>query len=773
MVKQLYVTKRDGKKEPYSVEKIQRQIEYAVQGIQDVSQSMVEMSMDLELYDGITTEDLDQIAIRAAVNLIKAEHGDTNYQYVAGRLLNSSLRKRVYGQYQPPRLYEIIQRNVNAGMYTPELLEWFSEAEWDQMETFIDHSKDEQLSHSALSQLVDKYLIRNRDTKQMYETPQVRYIVAGAVEFHAEPTKRLDYIRDFYNQASNGLYSLPTPVLAGLGTRTKQFSSCVLIKIDDSLKSIYAGSEAMAFYAAKRAGIGMDFGSLRPAHAPIRGGEAVSSGPVPFVRKFMNDLGCVSQGDIRKSSATMTFPVWHYDFEDLIVLKNNQGTEETRARHLDYSVMTNNYLWNRYIRQEQMTLFNPDEVPDLYRAFYEDDGLFGKLYEEYEKDPKIKFKKTIGADVVFDAFVGERSDTGRIFSANQTNIQNQGPIKTWKHPIYLSNLCHEILIPTVGFESREDERGRIALCTLGSLNWGKIKKPEDLRSAARLLVRGLDNILNYQDFVTVQSKLANDDFRPLGIGVTGLAQWMAQRGFKYGDREALNEISRWMEYQTYYLTEASIELAEERGPCGKWQDTYYADGIFPHERRSKHVDEILDFKTELDWEPLRARVVVSGIRNALLGAIAPVESSSVVIESTSGIDMLTAHITIKESRGGVLVQVAPQYKKLKKNYQILQDQPDPVNFIKTSAAFAIWIDQSISTNTNYSPKWYPGGRVDRTVVTRNLIDGHRWGLKTWYYNITEKQAAKVTTQENQTSVADETEIAYTSGESEACPSCVL
>lgn len=765
-MKQISVTKRNGKREPYDIAKIQRQIEYACRGVAGVSQSMIEIGMNIELYDGITTDELDQIAIRSAVNLIKAEHGDTDYQFVAGRLENSALRKRVYGQFDPPALKDIVQTNVAAGIYTSDLLEWYSPDEWEAMQGMLDHTRDERMTHAAVQQMIDKYLMRNRDTGVIYETPQIRYIISAAVEFHAEDkAKRLAYIRDFYNSASNGEFSLPTPVLGGLGSKTKQFSSCVLIKSGDSLKSIFASSEMMANYAAKRAGIGFDFGRIRPGKAPIRGGEVKHTGLLPFVKKFLHDLSCCSQGGIRKASATMTYPIFHYEFEELIVLKNNQGTEENRVRHLDYSVVTNNYLWRRFREQQSMTLFNPNEVPDLYEAFYRDEAEFARLYEKYEADPSIRMKKIIGAPEVFNALFTERSDTGRIFTVNISNVIRQGPINSLTHPIYQSNLCQEILIPTVEFESLTDPNGRIALCTLGSMNWAKFKTPEQMRNACRMLVRGLDNILSYQDFLSIQSWNANQDFRPLGIGVTGLAQWMAQRGFKYGEREALNEIGRWMEHQVYYLTEASIELAEERGACREWKSTSYADGVFPHELRSPHLSEIMDINISMQWDVLRERVQKSGIRNALLGAIAPVESSSVVIDSTSGIDMLTALIAVKESRGGVLVQVAPEYKKLKKHYQTIWEQSSPIDYVKTAAALAWGIDQSISTNTFYSQRNYEGGKVDRTVVASTIMNGHRWGLKTFYYNITDKQAAKVS-KENPEVVVIENAADY-------CESCVL
>lgn len=452
-----YVTKRNGTKEPYNYEKIQRQIHAACDGIDFVSPSMVEINMNMELYDGISTAVLDQIAEKSAVQLILSTEGHTNYQYVAGRLLNNALRKEIYGQYQPHRLYDIVRRNIAAGMYTSELLDWYTEEEWDLMDSFVDHTKDEALSHAALSQLIDKYLVRNKSTKQRYETPQVRYIVASAVLFHAEdPKHRMRLVSDFYRRSSNGEFSMATPVLAGLGTPTKQFSSCVKIKADDTLDSIFAAGEMVAKYASKRAGIGLEVGRIRRMGAPIRGGEIAHTGLIPFIKKWFGDLRSCSQGGIRNASATITFPLWHYDFEDLIVLKNNQGTEETRCRHLDYAVVTCKYLWNRFKHQQDMTFFDPNEVPDLYEAYYRDPDEWVRLYEQYEKDP-TKTKKVMNTSDVFKmGLLKERSDTGRIYLIFIDNVIKQGPIDSALFPIYQSNLCMEILIPTVAFQRMDD-----------------------------------------------------------------------------------------------------------------------------------------------------------------------------------------------------------------------------------------------------------------------------------------------------------------------------
>jgi ribonucleoside-diphosphate reductase alpha chain len=708
---------------------------------------MIEIKAQIELHDGMTTETIDELLLKAMVDLIDEEENpeinNVNYQYVAGRQKVSMLRKEVYGTYTPPALYDIVKKNIDVGMYTPELLNWYTKEEWDIIDLFLDHGKDEDYTYAAIAQLSEKYLVQNRATGQIYETPQVRYAIAAATAFHNEPKeKRLKYVKEYYECASDGHFTLATPVLAGLGTPTKQFSSCVLISSDDTLDSIFASGEMMAKYASKRAGIGLELGRIRPVGAPIRNGEIKHTGMIPFLKKWFADLRSCSQGGIRNASCTVTFPVWHAQFEDLIVLKNNQGTEEVRVRQMDYSVVVNKMFWNRYRKGENITLFDPHEVPDLYQAYYRDSAEFEKLYLKYEQD-KTKKKKVLSAEDVFkNGILKERTDTGRIYLVNIDNVINQGPFDTTVDPIYQSNLCQEILLPTKPFQRIEDPEGRIALCTLGSINWGAFSKPQDMRKACRVLVRSLSNLLNYQDFLSIQSKLANEDFEPLGVGITNLAYWHAKRSYKYGDVDALAEVKRWMEHQAYYLTETSVELAQEKGPCGRSQYTYYGKGVFPWERRSEGVNELTDFTPSMDWEPLRERLKQYGIRNATLMAVAPVESSSVVLNSTNGIEMPMELISVKESKAGSFVQVVPEYRRLKNRYQLMWDQQDCNAYLKTSAVLAAYIDQSLSTNTFYNPAHFPGGKVPGTLVAKNLMLAYKWGLKTIYYSLINKVGAK-------------------------------
>jgi ribonucleoside-diphosphate reductase alpha chain len=744
----IQVKKRNGNREPLDIDKWQAQITKVCSGIADVSQSMIEIKSQPHFYDGITTKEIDEITLRAIVDLIDVETnpdvGHTNYQYVAGKQRLSMLRKDVYGTYEPPCLYEIVCKNVAAGVYTSELLTWYTEEDWNRMDEILDHSKDEQYGYAAIEQLIEKYLVRNRTTKETYETPQVRYMVAAATVFHKEEpnTARMRYIKEYYNAASDGLFTLATPVLAGLGTPTKQFSSCVLIRSDDNLDSIFASGEMMAKYAAKRAGIGLEIGRLRPLGAPIRGGEIQHTGMIPFLKKWFGDLRSCSQGGIRNASATVFYPIWHYQFDDLIVLKNNQGTDETRVRFMDYGVVLSSLFWRRFKNKENITFFDPNEVPDLHAAFYKDTALFEDLYVKYEKRKDLR-KKTMSAEEVFKSgLLKERTDTGRIYLVFIDNVQSQGPFDPEFHTIFQSNLCCEILLPTVPFQRLDDDEGRIALCTLGSLNWGAFRNPEDMRRAARILHRSLNNILDYQDFLSIQSKLSNDEIRPIGIGITNLAYWHAKRGLKYGDKDALAEVKSWMEHQAFYLTEATVELAKERGACVHSDKTRYGQGTFPWELRAKGVNELADFTPELDWETLRTNMKQYGVRNATQMAIAPVESSSVVINSTNGIEMPMSLITVKESKAGSLVQVVPEYHKLKNKYQLMWEQTDCDGYLKTAAVLAAYVDQSISTNTFYNPAHFADRKVPTTLIAKNLMQAHMWGIKTFYYSLINKQGSK-------------------------------
>lgn len=778
---EINITKRSGQKELFQLQKWQAQIAKVCEGVADVSPSMIEIAASPHFYNGMTTVELDQIALRAMVGLIDEEsnpYGNVNYQYVAGKQRISMLRKDVYGTYQPPALLDIVKKNIELGLYTSELLEWYSEDDWDYLNTHIEHAKDELMSFAAVEQLVDKYLVRNRATGKIVETPQVRYMIAAATAFHAETKDRLKWVKDFYNAASDGLFTLATPVLAGLGTKTKQFSSCVLLKTDDTLKSIFATGQMMADYASKRAGIGLEIGRMRPLGAAIRGGEVMHTGILPFLKKWYGDLRSCSQGGIRNASATINMPIWHYQFDDYIVLKNNKGTEENRVRQLDYCVVLSSFFWRRFRERGNITFFDPNQVPDLYEAFYSDSKLFEELYVKYEHRKDLT-KKVVSAETVFkDWIITERMETGRIYLLNIDNVSNQGSFDTTVHPIYQTNLCTEIMLPTKPFQTVDDPDGRIALCTLGSNNWGAFRNPEDMRRPLRLLHRFLHNILQYQDFLSVHSFMHNKEFEPLGIGITNLAYWHAKRKLKYGEAEALAEVKRWIEHQAFYLTEMSVELAKEKGKCLESDNTWYGRGVFPWERRAPGVNELTDFtpSDDLDWEGLREKMKTYGVRNATWGAIAPVESSSVCINSTNGINLAKELIVTKRSKGGDIIQVVPEYKRLKNHYQLLWQQKDCLGYLKTSAVLQAYIDQGISTDMPFSPRNYPDGKIDINDVIKAHMLFHKWGGKSLYYALVEKQAAMESVKDAGDffkHLPEENEAAADDDGEEYCESCVL
>jgi ribonucleoside-diphosphate reductase alpha chain len=819
--------KRSGTKVPFDLSKWQAHIAKMCEGVPGVSPSMIEIAAQPHFQDGMTTRELDDIALKSIVSLIDEElnpdTGDVNYQMVAGKHRNTMLRKDVFGSWVVPHLYDIVKQNVADKLYTPDLLTWYTEDEWNFFNKHVDHEKDENLPYAAVEQLIEKYLVRNRATGRVVETPQVRYMVAAATMFHAEKKDRLKWVRDFYTAASDGQFTLATPVLAGLGTKTKQFSSCVLLRTDDDLDSIFDTGKVMANYAAKRAGIGLEFGRMRPLGAPIRDGEVMHTGILPFLKKWFGDLRSCSQGGIRNASATMNFPIWHYQFDDYITMKNNKGTDETRVRQLDYCVVLSSFFWKRFLAKGDITFFDPNQVPDLYEAFYRDIELFEKLYVKYEKRTDLRTKVQPAELVMKGWIINERSDTGRIYFLNIDNVQRQGSLDPRQYPVYQTNLCTEIMLhteaigktvktrivkainealdftcdlprsmsnpkivertaETITFELDEDV-GRIALCTLGSMNWGAVRHPEDLRRPLRLLHRGLHNLLQYQDFLSSHSYMHNLEFEPLGIGITNLAYWHAKRKLKYGTEESLAEVKRWNEHQNFYLTEMSVDLAEEKGPCLKSADTCYGKGIFPWERRAPGVNELTDFTPDPDlpWEPLRIRMVKFGVKNAHTGAIAPVESSSVVLNSTNGGNLVKQLIVTKRSKAGDFVQVVPEYRKLKNYYELQWEQPDCLPYLKTMAVLQVHTDQGISIDTYYTPRNFRSedpekdGKIDVNVVIRNHLLAHKWGIKSFYYHLVEKQASVDAMREEPASIDEVNAMLQelAQAEEEYCESCVL
>lgn len=749
------VKKRNGDLEQFDPKKWENQINKVCDGIEGVSAFTIAATAQAQFKSFMTTVELDEIALRAMINLIDVEKnplGHTNYQYVAGRQRITMLRKSVYGSFEVPHIYEIVKKNVEAKLYTPELLSWYTEDEWNQINQMINHSKDETYTFAQVEQFVDKYLVRNRFTDVIVETPQVRYIIAAATSMHAEQHDRLQWVRDAYETSANGEYSLATPVAAGLGTATKQFSSCVTITVGDTLDSIYESGRAMAKYAGKRAGIGLEVGSIRGLNSSIRNGEIKHTGLVPFIKKWEKDLRSVSQGGIRTGSATVYFPVWHFDFDDMIVLKNNQGTEETRARQLDYGVQMAAMFWERLVNKQNITLFSPDEVPGLYDAFHQNIKKFEELYVQFEQNPNIR-KKVISAEEVIRTFIAcERSGTGRIYVYNVDNVQFQGVFDPETDTVVQSNLCTEILIPTKPFDAIESEDGTIGLCTLGSVSWGKFKTPDQMRRAVRVLYRTLHNLLQYQDFLVPQSYRHNKWYEPLGIGVTDLAHWHAQRDFVYGQPEALAEVKRFMEHQYLYMMEMNVELAKEKGACERSAHTRYAQGLFSFDLRHPGVNELTDFTTDPAlkemFERIRGDMIKYGVRNAVTGAIAPVESSSLLIHSTNGAALPKTLITNKVSRSGKIIQVVPEYEQFKESYKklLMWEQSSPQGYLKTIAVLQVYIDQAISCDLFYNPKEILNEvtkaiefKIDVNEFLGDMILAMNWGVKTLYYCLINKQ----------------------------------
>lgn len=731
MKETILIVKRDGSKEPFDLEKIHQVLEWACENIKGVSVSEIELKCQFKFFDGMKTTQIHETLIKTSADLITEE--TPNYQQVATNLVNFTLRKEVYGQIEPWTVQKLVERNVALGYYDKELLDWYTEEEFIHMNKFVKHDRDYNISYAGMGQFLGKYLVQNRVKKTYYETPQMSYLLISATLFNTYPKEtRMKYIKEYYNALSNFDISIPTPITAGARTPTRQFSSCVLIDCGDSLNSINATSSAIVNYASKKAGIGLNMGRIRALGSEIRGGEIKHTGMIPFLKYMQSALASCSQGGVRKGSATVHFPYFHLEIENLIVLKNNKGVEENRVRHLDYSVQFNKLFYERVINNETITLFSPHEVPDLMDAFYSGNNeLFEELYTKYERARKIK-KKTINAFEFFESFVDERNNTGRIYLQNIDHSNTHGSFDSDKHPISQSNLCQEIALPTRPFEQLDDENGRIALCTLSAVNWGNIKKPEDFEKPCELAVRALDELLSYQDFPAIQAELSTREFRTLGVGIINLAYFLAKNGVKY-DESALELVDEYMEAMTYYLIKASVQLAKEKGPCELSHETKYGKGIVPFETRKLDVDELIPMVQRMDWNGLKKDLMEYGIRNATLCAMMPSETSSQLSNATNGVEPPRGFISEKSSKDGVLKQVVPEYHRLKNRYDLLWDQTSPEGYLKIMAVLQKWTDQTISTNTSYNPENYDNGKIPQTELMRHILLAYKYGLKTLYY----------------------------------------
>ncbi|MEZ7187316.1 ribonucleoside-diphosphate reductase subunit alpha [Pseudoalteromonas sp. DY56-GL22] len=739
MNQQLSVSKRDGRKESLDLDKIHRVIAWAAEGLENVSVSQVELKSHIQFYDGIRTDDIHETIIKAAADQISKDTPD--YQYLAARLAVFHLRKKAYGQFEPPRLYDHITKLVEDKRYDQHLLVDYTEQEIDDLDAYIDHNRDLNFSYAAVKQLEGKYLVQNRVTGEIYESAQFLYILVAASLFSDYPKEtRLDYIKRFYDAVSTFKISLPTPIMAGVRTPTRQFSSCVLIECGDSLDSINATSSAIVKYVSQRAGIGINAGRIRALGSPIRNGEAYHTGCIPFYKHFQTAVKSCSQGGVRGGAATLFYPLWHLEVENLLVLKNNRGVDDNRVRHLDYGVQFNKLMYSRLIKDDYITLFSPSDVPGLYDAFFEDQAKFDELYIKYEQDESIR-KKRIKAIELFSMFAQERASTGRIYLQNVDHCNTHSPFISTVAPIRQSNLCLEIALPTKPLSNVMDEEGEIALCTLSAFNLGAIESLDELEELAELAVRALDNLLDFQDYPVPAAKNATMGRRTLGIGVINYAYYLAKNGKRYSDGSANALTHKTFEAIQYYLMKASNELAKERGACPKFNETTYSQGIMPTDTYKRDLDQFCDEPLHLDWDSLRESIKEHGMRNSTLSALMPSETSSQISNATNGIEPPRGHISVKASKDGILKQVVPDYENLKDNYELLWDIPSNDGYLQLVGIMQKFVDQTISANTNYDPSKYEGGKVPMKVLLKDLLTAYKLGVKTLYYHNTRDGAS--------------------------------
>jgi len=763
----IQVTKREGHKEALDLEKLHKVVFWATQGITGVSASEVEIKSHIQFYNGIKTADIQETLIKSAADLISEE--TPNYQYVAGRLINYHLRKQIYNDYKPWSLLTQVQRNVDTGFYDLGLLEAYTTDEWNTLDTYIHHDRDESFTYVAMEQFRGKYLVQNRVTGEIFETPQMAYMLIAATLFQSYPADvRLKWVKDYYDAISLGDISLPTPVMAGVRTPQKQFSSCVLIETDDSLDSINATSSSIVKYVSQKAGIGIGAGRIRALGSPIRNGDAYHTGVIPFWKHFQTATRSCSQGGVRNGAATLYYPIWHLEVEDLLVLKNNKGTEDNRIRHMDYGVQFNKLMYERLIQGGDITLFSPHDLPEMYEAFFNDQDKFKELYERAERSTKLR-KKVVKAGDLFSAFMSERKDTGRIYLQNVDHANTHSPFKEEIAPVKMSNLCCEIDLPTVPLKDVNDEDGRIALCTLSAINWGNVKSPHDFEKMCRLAVRGLDALLSYQNYPVRAAELATEEFRPLGVGIINFAYFLAKNDVSYSDPKALALVDEYAEAWSYYLLKASADLAVEQGPCTRWKDLKSADGQLPIDTYKKEVDELVAHQERMPWAELREQIKATGQRNATLMALMPAETSAQISNATNGIEPPRSYVSIKGSKHGQLRQVVPEYRRLKNKYELLWDQKSPEGYLKLCAVLQKYIDQGISINTSYNPRFYEDEKIPMSTMLQHLLMCYKYGTKQLYYFNTNDQQGEIDIDKLNAPLAEAT----VDDDAADCDSCVI
>ena len=724
------VLKRDGTTEELNLDKVHKMVEFACEGLAGVSASQVEIQSGLQFCDGITSNDIQEILIRSASDLITEEH--PNYQFVAARLLLFGLRKAVHGHPEVlPPLRQHIQGCIDKGVYDSTIVNRYSHEEWDRINSFVDHERDYLFTYAGLRQVVDKYLVQDRSTGEHYESPQQMYIMIAATLFANYPTeKRLDYVQRYYNAISRHKINIPTPIMGGVRTPIRQFASCVLVDIDDTLDSIFSSDMAIGKYVAQRAGIGINAGRIRGINSKIRGGEVQHTGVVPFLKKFEATVRCCTQNGIRGGSATVHFPIWHQEIEDIIVLKNNKGTQDNRVRKLDYSIQLSELFYKRFIEAGVITLFSPHEAPGLYDAFGTE--YFDELYERYENDPSIRKTQIDAQELILD-LLKERGETGRIYLMN---IDHCNSHSSFKDKVSMSNLCQEITLPTDPIDHIDDAGGEIALCILSALNVGKINRLDELEELCDLSVRGLEELIDYQDYPVAAAERSTLARRSLGVGYIGLAHYLAKNKVKYDDPEAWKLVHDLSEAFQYYLLKTSNEIAKEKGACEYFDHTKYSDGILPIDTYKKDVDDIVPNVLNYDWDTLRTDIKEHGLRHSTLSAQMPSESSSIVSNATNGIEPPRDFVSIKKSKKGPLKQVVPGFPYLKSNYTLLWDMPSNEGYIKVTAVMQKFFDQGISGNWSYNPENYPDNEVPTSVMAQDWLTTYKYGWKTSYYQNT-------------------------------------
>lgn len=719
----MLVTKRSGKKEEFSVEKIHKVVEWATRGINGVSFSDIEMNANLSLYDGISSTEIHQILIKSANDLISTHA--PNYQYVAARLLNMQLRKEVWGSGDTkPQFLYFLQLNVDSGVYDPSILQKWTEEEINNLDKYIEHERDDLFTYAGLQQLIDKYLVKNRSTGKIYETPQFAYMCIAMCLFDS-----VDDVKSAYDCYSTFQINLPTPIMAGVRTNIRQFASCVLVDVDDNLDAIFSSIHAVGKYTARRAGIGLNIGRMRPINSPIRGGEVIHTGLIPYLKNFESAVKSTSQNGLRGGSATVHVPFWHYEIEDIMVLKNNAGTDDNRVRKLDYSIQFCKLFYERLVKNEDITLFSPHEAKGLYEAFG-NNKKFEELYIKYENARNLKFKKKIPARKLAEIFARERLETGRIYSMNIDSANDHG---SWNIPCYMSNLCQEIIQPTNPIKSIDDKEGEIGICILSALNLLELDNDKDIEDACTFAVRTLDAVIDYQEYPVTAGKTFTTLRRSLGIGITNLAGFLAKHKLFYNDEKALHVMHEMMEKIQWHLINASCELAKEKGRCDKFDDTKYAQGLLPIDWYKKTVDELVQPKYVMDWESLRERVKTYGLRHSTLSAIMPCESSSVIQNSTNGIEPVRSLLLHKKAKNGVLKQLVPNYHMRKNYYTLAWDMRDNKAIMNIAAVIQKFVDMSMSTNLYYNYSHYENGNIPLSVLIKDQIYGYKYGLKNFYY----------------------------------------